>query len=355
MPVFEADQLKEIVASIFEACGTPKEEAKIVAEHIVTANLYGIDSHGIIRVLPYLSAIADGRIKPGAAIRVAKETSSVAVVDGNFNFGQVAGREAMRIAIQKARSTGIGMTTLYNVFHTGRVGEYAEMAIREDMIGIVFGGGRPQSQVAAYGGTSPVLCTNPISIGIPTLDERPFLLDMATSIVSAGKVSLYSARGQRVPEGWIVNSEGKPTTDPEDFRPPLTEYERFVGEGKKMKRGSLLTFGEYKGFGLSVFVEILGGLLAESGMDRSFSGFIFIAIDISRFKPVDEFKGNVDLIIRRIKDSRKSPDVKGILIAGEPEFNSKDRRLKEGIPVEDKTWNEIEETIKRLKLNLKDK
>ena len=342
MPIFTMEQLTTIASNIFEAIGTPSHEAKVVAEHLARANLYGVDSHGIIRILQYVNLIKRGKIKPGARIQVVEKTVSTAIVDGNHNFGQVSGKKAMEIAVKKAKSTGIGMVTLCNVYHTGRVGEYTEIALEYDMVGIAFGGGSKNPHVVAPGGITRVLGTNPIAISIPSCEERPFLLDMATSVVAGGKISYYLNEGKQVPDGWILDSEGGPTTNPADFRPPLKN----MGEGMIMKkRGSLLPFGDYKGFNLGIFVQILGGFLAESGQSLR-GGFIFIAIDIAKFRPVKDFKKNVDQLIRTIKNSKKRQGVKEILIAGDPELNIFEKRIKDGIYIGDKTWGEVREAAK---------
>jgi len=351
LPTFQADKLIKIASNIFEATGTSSDEAKIVAEHLIMSNLSGHDSHGIIRLPYYLKVIKEGKIKPGAKMKIVNETVSTALVDGNWNWGQVTGKQAMELAIEKAKATGIGMVALYNVFHTGRVGEYPEIALKHDMVGIAFGGGSKSAQVVHHAGLTRVVGTNPISMTVPASDERPFLLDMATSMVAGGKLSWYLSAGKEVPDGWILDSEGRPSTNPADFRPPLKEYAQYTAQGKPIKRGSLLPFGDYKGFGLSLFIQLLGGFLAESGRGTR-GGFVFIAIDVSKFRPVEEFKKNVGKYIRKVKNSKKRPGVKEILVAGDPEFNAREKRLKKGIYVEDGTWNDIKEDAKELGVDL---
>ncbi len=354
VPTFMADRLKCVVSSIFMAVGTPGDEAEVIAEHLVKANLYGHDSHGVLRIPYYLKVIeGGGLIKPGAKVKIVNETVSTAVVDGNHNFGQVTGRKAMEIAIEKARSTGIGMVTLYNVFHTGRVGEYSEMALEHDMVGIVFGGGGKNWQVVAPKGMTRVLGTNPIAISIPAYEERPFRLDMATSMVAGGKLSWYLSEGKQVPEGWILDSEGNPTTNPADFRPSLKDLGESIGTDTPIqRRGSLLPFGDYKGWNIGIFVQLLGGYLAESGRGQ-LGGFVFIAIDISKFRPVEEFKRNVDQQIRAIKASEKRPGVQEILIAGDPEFHSYNKKIEDGIHIDENPWKEIREMAESLGVDVK--
>jgi uncharacterized oxidoreductase len=340
MPVIEAGLLKNLVQKMFVAVGTPIEEAEIVADHLIKANLYGHDSHGVVRAHYYIGLVGE-KIIPGAKMEVVNETTSTALVNGNWGFGQVTGRKAMEMAIKKAKVTGIGMVALYNVFHTGRVGEYPEMALKENMIGIAFGGGS-SPQVVAPLGLSRVLGTNPIAISIPANEERPYRLDMATSIVAAGKMTYYLSEGLPVPEGWILDSEGNPTTNPADLRPRLKDMVEGYAKDKPLKkRGSLLPFGDYKGFNIGLFIEIVGSFLAERGKERKRGGFVFIAIDISNFRSVEEFKQDVDELIRTIKASERKPGCDEILVAGDPEHYTYLKRIKKGIPIGEEHWDEV--------------
>lgn len=341
LPRIKAETLVEIAVSILTAKGTPQNDAHVVAWHLVRSNLSGHDSHGILRLPYYLKVIKEGKIVPGAKPRIVRESASTTLLDGNWNFGQVTGKLAMELAVEKAKTTGIGMTALFNVYHTGRVGEYPEIAIEHDMIAIVFGGGNKNPQVVAPGGLTRVIGPNPLAIGVPTNQLNPFLLDMSTSIVAGGKISWYLAQGKPVPAGWIIDSGGNPTTNPADFRPPLTEYAQYHAHGKPLKRGSLLPFGDYKGFGIGVFIQMLGGYLAESGQGTQ-AGFIFIAIDISKFRPVAEFKNNIDNVITTIKNSKRRPGIDEILVAGEPEFNARTQRQRDGIHIEPQTWHDLQ-------------
>ena len=347
MPRVKPEVLKSLVKSMFEAVGTPAGEAEVVADHLVRSNLYGHDSHGVVRTQYYLGLIGE-KIMPGAEVEVLQETASTAVLDGHWGFGQVTGRVAMEMAIEKAGETGIGMVTLSNVFHTGRVGEYTEMALEHDMIGMAFGGGN-QPQVVAPTGRTRVLGTNPLAISVPAWEERPYRLDMATSVVAAGKMSYYLSEGKPVPEGWILDSEGNPTTDPADFRPRLRDMVDSYAKDRPLRdRGSLLPFGGYKGFNLGVFNEIVGAFLAERGQERKRGGFAFIAIDVSRFRPVEDFKRDVDGKIRTIKASERRPGCDEVLVAGDPEHFTYLERSREGIPIGEGLWGELIEAAEKL-------
>jgi uncharacterized oxidoreductase len=227
------------------------------------------------------------------------------------------------------------------------------MALEHDMIGIAFGGGGKNKQVVAPLGITRLLGTNPIAISVPAYEEKPFRLDMATSIVAGGKISWYLSEGKRVPEGWILDSDGNPSTDPLDFRPSLKDLGESIGTDSTIrKRGSLMPFGDYKGWNIGIFVQLLGSYLAETGKSQQ-GGFIFIAIDISKFRHVEEFKRNVDQQIRAIKASLKRPGVEEILIAGDPENHSYNKKIKDGIYIGEKSWKEIMEIAESLGVDVK--
>lgn len=363
MPVFTADQLRKISISVFEAAGASKEEAEIVGNHMVTSNLYGHDSHGIIRLRLYVrlmrkmagmdndvSHMASPGIKPQAEIRILSETPSAAALDGNWGFGHVIARKAMDMAVAKAKATGVGIVSAYNCNHIGRVGEYPEMAAKQDMIGIATttSGGDPQ--VAPYGGIDRIFSPNPISIAIPT-SGKPILYDASTSIVAGGKISLAKARNEKIPLGWIIDSEGRPTTDPSDY------YGAKVYSSSASKfRGALLPFGGYKGYGLCLCVEVIAGLLSRSGLsiEGRGNGVVLEAIDVNRFTPIKHFKEDVDKLIKMVKSSRKAPDNKTgeILVPGNLEYMTMEKRLREGIQLEDATWEAIKQTAQELHVNI---
>jgi uncharacterized oxidoreductase len=338
MPIFKPEELKQASSDIFQAAGAPKVEADLVADFLVRANLAGHDSHGVIRVPQYVGEIKAGHLIPGAPIKIVQETPSTALIDGNWGFGQVIAKRATEIAIEKARTQKISIVNVYNSNHIGRLGDYPHMAAQQDMIGIIMvnAGGAGQS-VAPFGGTARRLATNPISIAVPTGGEVPLILDMATSVVAEGKVRVKRNRKQKTPDGWLIGSDGNPTNDPEALyaNPPRAAILPLGG----------LTAG-HKGYGLAFMIEILTGILARNGYSnekasRISNGTVLIVIDVATFIPVEEFKHQVLDLIRYIKTSPCIPGVNEILVPGEPEYKEEKKRLKEGIFVEDETWNQI--------------
>ena len=336
MPVLSAEQLRVVGASIFEALGAPKDDAELVSDLLVEANLTGFDSHGMIRLPIYARGVKMGAVKPGAEIRIVEETPSTAVVDGGWNFGQVVARHAMSLCIEKAKNSIVGLVTVRRCQHVGRLNAYAEMALEHDMIGIM--SVNSASYVAPFGGRSRQLGTNPLCFAVPAGEEPPMVLDMATSVWARGKIMVHLARGEELPEGVFMDPDGNPTTDPAWYD----------------KGGVLRNLGGiagYKGYGLSLLVEVLTGALTAAGCSNSEeyrsrpfyggNGAFMMAIDIGRITDIDDFKRRVDDLFRSVRNSPVAPGYDEILIPGDPERRSREERLKKGIYVEDKTWGEI--------------
>jgi|YelNatPaOPRAMG01_1025707.scaffolds.fasta_scaffold24411_2 uncharacterized oxidoreductase len=339
MPTFATEQLIKVTVRIFEAVGATDYEAKCVAEHLVESNLIGHDSHGIILIPDYYKVIKEGKIRPKTKIKIIHETNDSALVDGNWGFGQVAAKEAMEIAIKKAKTSAISAVGLFHVYHIGMLGYYSMMAAEQDLIGIVMCNSAPI--MSPYGGFSRLLGTNPISVAIPAGKWKPFLMDFATSVVAAGKVRVALNRGEKIPYGWILDKEGRPTDNPADL------YEG----------GVLLPFGGYKGYTLALLVDILSGALTGHGCSSSpeyetGNGTFMIVINPANFTPLEAFKKRVDELFQTIKSSPTAPGVNEIFIPGELEFRTKEKRLKEGIPVDEKTWQSIEIVAKELGLDI---
>ena len=272
MPVVAPHELRGYLARIFEATGTPADDAAEVAGHLVEANLKGHDSHGAIRTVHYVVSVQEGRTRPAAAIEVERETLTTAVVNGNWNFGQVVAREAMRIAIAKARAQGLAAVGGYQSAHIGRAGAYGEQAAAEGMVALGFVNGHGASAfVAPFGGTARRLATNPLFVAAPTGDpDAPFVLDMATPVVAEGKVRVALNRGAELPPGSIVDGDGRPSTDPHDFYggdPPGSR-----AQGALLPIGVTPDYGAggdggvgHKGYALALIVDLLGGALTGVG------------------------------------------------------------------------------------------
>ena len=296
---FTHDQLRKNGFEIFKAAGATDEEARTVPDLLVESNLAGHDSHGVLRIPQYVRMIQNGDIKPGANIEIVQETPATAIINGYWGVGQLIATKAMQIAIEKAKSCSISSVSVYNCNHIGRLANYALMAVEHEMIAMMMVNGHGGDQgVAPFGGITQRLGTNPIAVALPTKGE-PFVLDITTSAVAGGKIRVKRARKEELPEGWLIDSEGNPTIDPEVY---------FTG-------GALLPLGGvlgHKGYGLGLVVDILAGALSEAGCSRvdaprSGNGIWTCVINIKNFTPIDEFKDRVHLLFEYVKSSPTAP------------------------------------------------
>jgi uncharacterized oxidoreductase len=336
MPAFKAETLTQIGCELFEAAGCRPQDARTVAEHLVESNLFGHDSHGAIRFYEYAEGLRTGLYQSRTAPQVVREGPCVAVVDGHGALGPIGAAFATRIAMQKAAAQGVAAVTLRNTCHIGRIGAYALMAAREGLIAQVFvNAGHHGVWVAPFGGIDGKLSTNPIAFAAPRRDADPIMLDMTTSMAAMGKVLVAANRGDRLPEGWIIDRDGQPTTDPQDLL-------REAG-------GAVLPLGGsvgYKGFGLSLLVEILGGALSGQGCaagerEVASNGVLFSVYRIDQFTDAERYYDDVESLIRHIRSSRLAPGVERIVLPGEIEFATAARRRKEGIEIDETTWARI--------------
>ena len=323
---------------LFEAAGASEEEADTVGERLVEANLLGHDSHGIIRIPQYLAAIESGNVRPGAQIEVVGETTATAALDGHWGFGQVVASRAAAMAAEKARSGGVAVVTVRHSYHIGRLGSYVEKLARDGLLGILTANAHGTgSGIAPWGGTQARLATNPLAIGIPTTSDSlrgPLVLDMTTSAVAEGKVRVKRNRGEEVPDGWLLDADGHPSTDPAAFYGP--------------PRGSLLPFGGaggHKGYGLGVVVDLLSGALSGGGATgrpdaQHGNAYMLMVIDPAQFGPLDRYYEMVDGFLEFVKSSAPMDGFQQVLVPGEIEQNEKARRAA-GIFVEDETWRQI--------------
>lgn len=342
MPVLSHDVLLEISRRVVSAMGAPDDEAPMVADALVRANLAGHDSHGVIRLEQYANLVKSGGIVPGAPTEIVRESTSTALIDGHWNFGQVVAERAIGIASRKAREAGSATVTVRCSNHLGRLGEYTLQAAREGfaVIGCVNNHGRG-SLVAPWGGTDGRLATNPISIATPGPD-RPLVLDITTSVVAEGKVRLKRNANLPVPEGWLINNRGEPTTDAGDL---YTE-----------PRGAILPFGGavgHKGYGLGVMVDVLAGALSGAGCSQSHTArlgnaMFFTLIDIEQFLPLSEFRGLVGVLEAYLRASPKAAGVSEIMMPGEIELREEERRMRDGIAVDSETWRQLVHTAEEL-------
>ncbi|MCD6519300.1 MAG: Ldh family oxidoreductase [Anaerolineae bacterium] len=340
--IVKADQLRSLVQQIFERAGVPTQTAQQVAFSLVESNLVGHDSHGVLRVSFYLEMLREGRVNPHGEFSILHESATTALIDGGRNFGQVVARKAMDYAMQKAKQHDIGMVVIRNCGHTGRLGEYVVQAAEKGFIGMVFGSGsRPGGSVAPYLGTSPVFNTNPIAWGIPAAQHPPVFLDFATSACAWGKIQLAIDKGIPIPEGWLLDADGNPTTDP-------TAHQR---------GGVLLPFDKHKGYCFSFLIEALAGGLSGVGIaaspkyQRDFV-LVMTAIHIAAFQPLEQFCQTVDELIAAVKAARKAPGVKEILVPGEPEWFTREERLRQGIELPEVTWEQLEQIAQKYHIKI---
>lgn len=335
MPTIAADELSGVAVEIMHAAGLPQDQAEIAAHHLVESNLVGHDSHGVIRIPQYVPGLTAGELRPVGSHTTVRETAASAVIDANGAFGIVLAYEAMRSAVEKARKHTLGAVAVHNCGHIGRLGAYPPLAAEEDCIGMILlnGGAR---FVAPFGGVAKRLPPNPIAISVPAKSGIMPMLDITTSVAAGGKVEVYRARGLPLPNGWLVDEQGNTVIDPERFS------EQAV---------AMLPMGEavgYKGYGLAFMIDAIAGGLSWAGCStdaptRGGSGYLALAIKIESFIDVDEFKSEVDALIEWVKSSPTAPGVDEVLVPGEIEERTKQRRLTEGIPIEQATWDAIAE------------
>jgi uncharacterized oxidoreductase len=343
LPIFNVKQLINFGEAIFMAVGTPKNEAKRTVELLIKSDLVGHASHGILRLPSYINRILDGSCKPGNNIKIVKEHGATALVDGDWGLGQVVATKTMNIVLEKAEKYGVGTVATFNCFHIGRMADYALMASNQDMIGFCAVVERPG--VAPFGGRERIFNQSPIGIAVPAGKEDDFMLDISSSVCAGGKIMVAMAKGEKLPEGYIIDKKGNPSTDPKDF---------FDG-------GAVLPFGGpvgYKGYGLAMAVDIIAGLLSGRGsafdLKNKNQGIFQMAIKIDVFQPIKEFKDNMDKLITKVKNSRKAPGVKEIFIPGEIEKKKEKETMKKGITIPQKTWERIIDTAKKVNLNIEE-
>ncbi len=333
MPRLSSAQLREVTCNIFRATGAPDDVATIVAESLVEADLTGHDSHGIVRIIEYLDQIRTGRLNPQAKAEIVRETPTTLLVDGHWAFGQVTARWAMNQVIGKAAQCFVAAAGIYHCGHIGRVGPYTAIAAEQGFVGMAFvNGGGTQPRVAPFGGIRPVFGTNPLAAAIPVAGQAPIVLDFSTSVVASGKIRIARERGEEVPEGWILNREGQPTRQPQEY---------YDG-------GSLLPFAGHKGYALGLLVDVLGGLLTGAGTPvlpssgyELGNGVFFITLNVEAFRPLADFTIQMQELSERIKAASPITGGGEVLLPGEPEQRAKAYRLAEGIDISDETWQKI--------------
>ncbi len=340
MPVFSAAQLEKLSAQIFTAAGAPPDIAEHVAHSLVVSNLMGHDSHGILRIPSYLEAIDKGTCLPAARPTLEQETPTTAVVDGKWAFGQITAHYAAKVAIEKARSAQVSAISVIRCNHIGRLGEYTEMAAREDMVAFMVGGTFNGGAVTPFGGAGRVLGTNPISFAVPA-PSQPVVADIATSVTAEGKLRVARAKHQPVPQGTILDKEGNPSTDAEDY----------------YRGGVLLPMAGHKGYVLSTVVDLLGRYMSggEKWATNGISfGNLMVVVNVGAFRPAEEFEAAVGDRLKEIKGVKPAPGFTEVMLPGEPERRTMKQRTEAGIPLPEDTYLQLGQIAGKLGVTMPD-
>jgi LDH2 family malate/lactate/ureidoglycolate dehydrogenase len=346
---FNAEKLSLFCTKVLEKLEVPHEDAKITADVLVTADLRGIDSHGVARMSRYVSGIQQGMMRPKANPRIVHETPSTATIDADAGLGQPISHRAMQLAIEKAREHSLGFVAVRNSNHFGIAGYYALMALKEGMIGICTT--NSEVLVVPTFARNAMLGTNPIAIAVPSGEECPFVLDMSTSTVTRGKLEVYARLEKEIPLNWATDEKGLATDDPQRV---LQNIAKRSGGGLLPLGGASEESSGHKGYGMALAVEIFSAVLPgalyanrvypknEQGKPLpSGIGHFFGAIRIDAFRPEDEFKRDMDDLIRRLKNAPKADGAERIYIHGEKESEESERRLKQGVPLNPKVAEEL--------------
>lgn len=326
--MFPADSLRVWTQAIFQKVGVGHDDALILTDSLIEANLRGVDTHGITRMLcVYVERIRKGVMSAKSNLVVVREKASTALIDCHNSIGQVGAAFAMRMAIDKARQTGAAFTAVTHSNHYGTAAYWAMMALPQGMIG--FSSTNAPAAVAPTGGRTAMFGTNPFAIAIPAGRELPVVLDLATTVVARGRIVLHAKQDKPLEPGWAFDDRGIPTTDPH-----------------AAMKGLIAPIGGYKGYGISLAVDFLCGLLTGSNYGTHFPGFladnmvdptdvgsIFAAVNVDSFMDLPEFTVAVDQALREIKDSPPAEGVERIYVPGEIEFEMKAKRLAQGIPI----------------------
>lgn len=330
MPNIAHDKLQATAAILLECAGASAEEAEIVSRHSIAANLAGHDSHGIIKIPTYIARVKDRHIVPGAPFEITQETSTTTVINGNWGFGYVVSERAMEITIAKAREHGVAATTIFQQGHVGRLTDYPLMAAEAGMISwMTADSGRSPKSVAPFGGREARLGTNPLCIAVPSNLDGPFFIDFATSAAAGGKIEVAVSRGEEIPLGWILDKDGKPSSDPTQFKAGGVGLPLGGAEG-------------YKGYGLSAMIEIFSGILPGLGFGveptgKHNDGVFMAAFNVDAFRPLETFKQEVTDFAHYLKNTKTADGFDEVLYPGELEHRCCEQKLAQGVFVEDAT------------------
>jgi LDH2 family malate/lactate/ureidoglycolate dehydrogenase len=336
--MYPAQTLEAFCADVLTKAGLAGNWAVVVAESLLSAELRGIKSHGVVRLETYLQRVEAGVMKIQACVTTEMDEQAVALLNANNTFGQIAGHKAMSMAMEKAKHHGVGVVAVKNSNHFGIAAYYAMLALKEDMVGCVFTNSSPA--MAVYGTKKPLIGTNPIAIAVPAGEQCPIVLDMSTSVVARGKIRYAALTGQNIPLGWARDSDGNPTQD-----------------ARLALQGSLEPVGGVKGSALSLIIDMICGILTDTVLTGgvknitdisgpSNTGHFFSALNVSRFIDADRFKTHIDKVISHIK-ALPAADGGQVFMPGEIEYNYSKKRMTEGIPLEEEVVHSLNNVAAR--------
>lgn len=341
---YDYRKLIDYCTALFENANVPSSAARAVSESMVQANLRGVDSHGVVRTDIYLRRLEANMINIDGHMDV-REDGPITLLNGNNHFGAVVGNKALELTIKGAKEFGTSVVGVKGSNHFGTCAYYLLQAIEHDIILILLS--NASQTMPPTGGVRPFIGTNPFSIGVPTGSHVPFILDMATSVVARGKIIVAAQKGESIPVGWALDKYGNPTTD-----------------ANAALDGAVLPFGQAKGYGISMFIDILCGVLTGAGFGKYVNnmydnwqqpqnvGHFFIAFDINKFMPIDQFKQRIDLYFDEIKSEPRANGVEEILIPGELEHRTTLERMQTGIELPTSVAKELSQWGARYNLDL---
>jgi L-2-hydroxycarboxylate dehydrogenase (NAD+) len=338
-----AATLRAFLLDAIRACGLNEADAATVADAMLEADLTGADAHGVFRLAGYVRQLKRGAMNPRATIKVVERSPATALIDGDHGMGHVVMTYAANLAVELARASGIGWVGARRSNHAGAGAIYAAIPLQHGMVGI-YGAASSVNHMAPWGGTEPLLGTNPIAVAIPAGAEAPIILDIATSLASNGAIRTHELEGRAMPEGWVQNrSDGSPITDP-----------------RRINEGTYLPMGGYKGSGLSIIIGLLAGTLNGAAFGRDIRDFALppggelnvgqfvIALDITRFLPPEVFKAEIDRHIRELAASRRLPGGDAVRVPGQGRLARRQEREKSGVPLNATLLAQVDEVATSL-------
>lgn len=341
----QPQRLKEISIEILKGFHATGEEAELVAECLVQAEMRGIDTHGVHFLQLLSDRIDAGMIRIPTELKTVKEDGVTSILDGGNGLGQVAAHRAMRMSIEKARTFGVGLTLIRNTNHIGILAFYTLMAATEGMVGIVMSNSAPS--MSPWGGAEAFFGTNPLSFAIPGGEKGPVVLDMSSSVVARGKVRRAERMKETIPLGWALDESGSPTTDP-----------------TAAMKGTLLPIGGPKGYGLAFMIDVLAGMLSGSHYGPNVKtfhqplgptgiGVLTMAIGVEKFMPLNQFRQMMESYVESIKQSKKAKEVSRIYLPGEIEFEKEEKSRAEGIALSDSAVGNLNRLLEKVKSSVR--